>query len=97
VINLPISTAPYTRAYAHTKKRGSEGMVRCDFCGRSVPRWKAFTKFRGFRISDPTLRREIKSYNVHMFARKIYVCPSCARTRKIVQPGKSVRKKHLNI
>jgi len=94
---LPISTAPYTRSYKHSRKRGSEGTVTCGYCGRKLPRWKAFTQFKGFRISDPALRRDIKSYNVHMFSRKIYVCPSCARFRKIVKPGKSVRKKHLNI
>jgi small subunit ribosomal protein S26e len=77
--------------------RGKEGLVRCEYCGRSLPRWKAFVKYKGFRLSDPALRREVKSYNVHMFNRKIYVCPSCARTRNIVQPGKTVRKKHLNL
>jgi small subunit ribosomal protein S26e len=97
VICLPISTAPYTRAYAHTKGRGKEGLVRCEFCGRSLPRWKAFTKFKRPFGLDPSLRREIKSYNVHMISRKIYVCPSCARFRRIIQPGKTVRKKHLNI
>jgi len=93
---LPISTAPYRRRYAHTSTRGSEGTVKCNFCGRQVPKWKAFVKFRGFRISDPVLRQQIPRYQIHTFSQKIYVCPSCARSRKIVQPGKSVRKKHLN-
>jgi small subunit ribosomal protein S26e len=93
---MPVSTAPYRREYAHTASRGSEGTVTCTYCGRQVPRWKAFTKFRGFRINDPTLMRQIPRYQIHTFSQKVYVCPSCARSRKIVQPGKSVRKKHLN-
>jgi small subunit ribosomal protein S26e len=93
---MPISTAPYTRRYAHTKGRGSEGSVICAYCKRQVPRWKAFVKYRGFRINDPALMRQIPRYQIHTFSQKIYVCPSCARTRKIVQPGLSVRKKHLN-
>ena len=94
---MPISTAPYKRTYAHTKRRGKEGFVKCGFCGKSVPRWKAFIKHKGFRISDPVLRKQVKRYNVHMFSRKMYVCPSCARFRKVVKPGKSVRKKHLKV
>lgn len=93
---MPISTAPYRRRYAHTKTRGSEGMVLCNYCKRQVPRWKAFVKYRGFRINDPMLMRQIPRYQIHTFSQKIYVCPSCARMRKIVQPGLSVRKKHLN-
>jgi len=93
---MPISTAPYTRRYAHTSSRGSEGTVTCNFCKRKVPRWKAFVKYRGFRINDPTLMKQIPRYNIHTFSQKIYICPSCARSRNIVQPGKSVRKKHLN-
>jgi small subunit ribosomal protein S26e len=93
---MPISTAPYRRRYEHTSTRGSEGTVTCNFCKRRVPRWKAFVKYRGFRINDPTLMRQIPRYQIHTFSQKIYVCPSCARIRKIVQPGKSVRKKHLN-
>lgn len=94
---MPVSTAPYKREYAHTKRRGKEGLVKCRFCGRSVPRWKAFVKFKGFRISDPALRKQIPRYNIHMFHQKIYVCPSCARFRHVVKPGKSVRKKHLKV
>ena len=92
---MPISTAPYKREYAHTKRRGREGMVKCRFCGKSCPRWKAFVKYKGFRISDPVLRKQIPRHNIHMFQQKIYVCPSCARFRHVVKPGKSVRKKHL--
>jgi ribosomal protein S26 len=92
---LPVSTAPYTRKYAHTKTRGRESLVTCGYCGRKVPRWKSFTKFKGFRITDPTILKQVKRYRIHMARRKMYVCPSCARFHKVVQRGKSVRKKHL--
>jgi ribosomal protein S26 len=94
---MPVSTAPYKRQYLHTKRRGREGFVKCGFCGRRVPRWKAFTKFKGFRISDPVLRKQVPRHRMHMFKQKMYVCPSCARFRKVVKPGKSVRKKHLKV
>ena len=92
---MPISKAPYTRKYHHTKTRGREGLVTCGYCGRQVPRYKTFVKFKGFRITDPSLLQQIDRRQVHMFSRKMYVCPSCARFHKIVQRGKSVRKKHL--
>lgn len=92
---MPISEAPYTRKYAHTKSRGHEGLVVCGYCGRQVPRYKTFVKFRGFRITDPTVLQQVDRTQIHMFSRKIYVCPSCARYHKIVQRGKTVRKKHL--
>ncbi|MFH1229642.1 MAG: hypothetical protein V1678_04445 [Candidatus Aenigmatarchaeota archaeon] len=94
---MPISTAPYKRSYSHTKSRGSENAVLCTYCKRRVPRWKAFVKFKGFRINDPTLMRQIPRYQIHTFSQKVYVCPSCARSRQIVQPGKSDRKHHLDI
>lgn len=93
---MPISTAPYRRKYSHTKGRGSEGFVTCSYCKKQVPRWKAFVKYKGFRINDPVLMKQIPRYQVHTFSQKIYICPSCARSRRIVQPGLSVRKKHLN-
>jgi small subunit ribosomal protein S26e len=94
---LPISTAPYKRAYAHTRTRGKEGLVRCGYCGRLVPRYKTLIKYRGFRINDPTLLKQVPRYQMHMFSQKMYVCPSCARFRRVIQPGRSVRKKHLKI
>jgi len=79
---LPISEAPYTRKYAHTASRGHETLVTCGYCGRQVPRYKTFVKYKGFRITDPVIKQ------------KMYVCPSCARYHKVVQRGKSVQKKH---
>ena len=92
---MPVSKAPYTRKYKHAKGRGHEHPVTCGYCGKQVPRYKAFIKTRGFRISDPTLRQQIDKKYIHMNTHKIYVCPSCARFHKIVKKGKSVRKKHL--
>jgi small subunit ribosomal protein S26e len=92
---MPISTAPYRRRYKHTASRGSEATVRCDFCGREVPRYKTFVVNRRFRISDPTLLKQLDRRMIHMFSRKMRACPSCARFRGIIRPGKSVRKKHM--
>jgi small subunit ribosomal protein S26e len=92
---MPISEAPYTRHYEHTKSRGHEGLVTCGYCGRQVPRYKTFTKFRGFRITDPTVLAAIDRQFIHTFSQKMYVCPSCARFHKIVQRGKTRQKSHL--
>lgn len=92
---MPISEAPYTRKYRHSHTRGHESVVTCGYCGRQVPRYKTFTKFRGFRITDPTVLQQVDRAFIHTFSQKIYVCPSCARFHKIVQRGKTVQKKHL--
>jgi ribosomal protein S26 len=81
--------APYSRGYSHSKGRGHESTVNCGFCGKSVPRWKTFPVYRGFRISDPVLRKEIDRRRVSTFERKMYACPSCARFRGIVKVGRS--------
>jgi len=93
---LPISKAPYTRKYQHTKTRGKEGIVRCDKCGRLVPRWKTFTAHRGFRIRDPAILQQIDKKFLHLMREKQRVCPKCARFYHIVKRGKSVRKKHMS-
>jgi len=92
---MPISEAPYKRTYQHTKARGSERTVTCAFCGRVFPRYKAIVITKAFTLNDPILRKQLDPRYIHTFKRKLYVCPSCARFRHIVQPGKSVRKKHL--
>jgi ribosomal protein S26 len=84
-------SAPYRRGYHHTKSKGHESNVTCGFCGRTVPRWKTFPTYKGFRISDPVLRRQLDPRQMSMFQRKIYACPSCARFRGIVQLRKSRR------
>ncbi len=92
---MPVSEAPYTRKYEHTKTRGKESTVLCGFCGRKVPRYKTIVTYRGFRITDPFILQQVDKRMIHVFRQKIYVCPSCARFHGIVQPGKTVRKKHL--
>jgi len=76
--------APYTRGWKTTGGRGHQAVVDCGFCGRKVPRHKTFTEFRGFRITDPLLRRMIARQDISTFEQKMYVCPSCARHRGIV-------------
>jgi len=92
---MPVSKAPYTRKYQHTSSRGHESLVTCGYCGKKVPRYKTFTKFRGFRINDPSILQQVDRRHMHMFSQKMYVCPSCARFHKVVQRGKSAQKKHL--
>ena len=81
--------APYRRKYHHTGSKGRESTVTCGFCGRNVPRWKSFVSYRGFRITDPVIRKQIDMRHVSTFSRKIYVCPSCARFRGIIKIGRS--------
>jgi small subunit ribosomal protein S26e len=93
---MPISTAPYTRKWEHSKSRGHEHAVTCGYCGRQVPRYKTFVKFKGFRITDPTILQAVDRSMIHTLSHKIYVCPSCARYHKIVERGKTARKSHLH-
>jgi ribosomal protein S26 len=78
---------PYRRGWHHTKTRGRETLVTCGFCGRKVPKYKTFAVYRGFSISDPSLRKELgrRRYSSHM---KFYACPSCARHRRIIKRKK---------
>ena len=92
---MPVSTAPYYRRYDHTKTRGAEVTVSCDFCHKQVPRWKTFVITKGFRISDPMILQQTDRRLIHLLKHKYRVCVACARFRGIVQPGKSVRKKHM--
>jgi ribosomal protein S26 len=92
---MPISTVPYKRTYKHTLKRGRETRIRCSMCGRLVPRWKTFTKTKGFRITDPFILKQVDKRMLHFSREKIRVCPKCARFYGIVEKGKSVRKKHM--
>jgi len=93
---LPISEAPYKRSYHHTSSRGNEQKIRCSQCGRLVPRWKTFEVFRGFRITDQTILKQIDKNMLHLMSRKERVCPKCARFYHIVKRGKSKRKKGFN-
>lgn len=82
-------SAPYRRGYRHTKSKGHESVVSCSYCSRSVPRWKTFVTYKGFRITDPVLRKQLDTRYTSTFSRKFYACPSCARFRGIVRIGRS--------
>ncbi len=61
-------------------------MITCSFCGRKVPRYKTFPVRRGFRITDPLLRKELGlKRSISLSLRKMYACPACARHRGIVR------------
>ncbi len=93
---MPISKAPYKRSYKHSKSRGSEYRVRCDFCGKLVPRYKTIVIYRDMKLlKDPIIRQQIDKRMIHTFKRKLRICLSCARFRGIAKPGISERKKHL--
>ncbi len=84
-----MAEAPYKRTYKHAKGRGSEQTVVCSLCGKKVPKYKTFTKKKGFFITDPSVKREVSDSNLLLPRKKIYICPQCARHKKISQPGRS--------
>ncbi len=84
--------APYVREYKQSKSRGKDYMIRCDGCGRKVPRFKAFPAYRGFRL-DYEIVKMVGEKNVHVPSYKVYYCPKCARNFGIVQPGKLGRRR----
>lgn len=86
---MPVSKAPYRRGWNDTKSRGAMQTVICDGCGRVTPRYKTFAKYRGFRVNDPVVTKMLEPTAMHMFTRKEYLCPACARHRGISLPGKS--------
>ncbi len=81
----------YSRGWKHGKERGKETLVTCTFCGRKVPKYKTFSVVRGFRITDPLLRDELRSSGrrgISLMSSKMYACPGCARHRHIVRRKK---------
>ena len=95
---MPISTAPFKRTYEHTHARGREKTIICGVCGRLVPKYKTFVMKKGFVINDPVLEQSVDKSYIEIFPkRKVRLCPSCARFQGVAQPGKSVRKKHLEV
>jgi len=88
VIDMAESRKFYKRGWSHTKTRGRESVVTCGFCGRKVPRYKTFPVFKGFRITDPMIKKEIGSKNLIFSQQKLYACPACARHRNIVRKKK---------
>ena len=41
--------APYRREYKQSSSRGKDYVIRCDGCGRKVPRFKTFVTYRGIQ------------------------------------------------
>lgn len=79
----------YKRGWHHTKTRGRETMINCSFCGRKVPRYKCFVVYRGFRITDPVIKKEIGiERSLSLLQNKMYACPGCARFHRIVKKKK---------
>ena len=74
----------YKRGWHHTKTRGRETLVTCGYCGRRVPKYKTFPVVKGFRITDPMLKKEL-GRQLSFMQSKIYACPGCARHRNIVR------------
>jgi small subunit ribosomal protein S26e len=74
----------YRKGYKSTKGKGRAATVLCSLCGKKVPRFKTITTYRGFGITDPTVLHEVKKENVHLWQRKQYLCPACARFHHIV-------------
>ncbi len=91
---MPVSEAPYKRTYQHTKQRGREVRVHCDYCHKLVPKYKTIVVYRSFGLNDPTLKKQIDPKYMHTFKKKLRVCLECSRFRGYVKPGISVRKKH---
>jgi len=81
----------YKRGWSHTKRRGHETTVNCDFCSRIVPKFRTFAVVRGFGINDPSLRKELaeSGSSLSFLANKMYACPSCARHRGIVRKNRN--------
>ena len=78
----------YKRGWHHTKSRGREGTTNCGFCGRRVPKYKTFPIVKGFKITDPVLKKELGytgRYGLTLMQNKVYACPACARHRNIVR------------
>ncbi len=93
---MPVSKAPYKRSYKHTRSRGSEYRVRCDFCKKLVPRYKTIVIYKRMNIlNDPVIRKQVDNRMVDLLKKKVRICLACARFRGIVKPGISQRRKHL--
>ncbi len=64
--------------------RGKDQIVKCEFCGRNVPKHKAVEINLGGRLSRDVY--EIAEV-VSMGTRKGYACISCAKHRHLVKDG----------
>ncbi len=91
-----MAKAPYVREYKQSKSRGKDYMVRCDGCGRKVPRFKTFTAYKGMKL-DYDIIKMVGRKNISITRIKAYYCPKCARYLGIVQPGKLGRRRDITL
>lgn len=64
--------------------RGREPLIRCDNCGRSVPRNKAVQDERIIRYGTDMNNKDIK----FMTRRTVYYCISCAKHKGVFERKK---------
>ncbi len=61
--------------------RGREPPVRCDNCGRMVPRGKAVSEEKRINLGTDANEGNIRFFT----SRKVYYCISCAKHRGIFE------------
>ena len=64
--------------------RGRERLVRCDACGRTIPRDKAVEYVKGMSFDLGEQSDVIMDFT----RKKVYYCISCAKHRKIFEKKK---------
>jgi|YelNatPaOPRAMG01_1025707.scaffolds.fasta_scaffold03676_8 ribosomal protein S26 len=64
--------------------RGREPLVRCDACGRRIPRDKSVEYIKGMSFDTG----EQKDVVIDLTARKVHYCISCAKHRGIFEKKK---------
>lgn len=64
--------------------RGREQLVRCDNCGRNVPRNKAVSDEKRIRFGTDLREGDVKFFTT----RKVYYCISCAKHKGIFERKK---------
>ncbi|MBN2517993.1 MAG: hypothetical protein JXB14_04045 [Candidatus Altiarchaeota archaeon] len=74
--------------------RGRDQVIKCEFCGRNVPKHKAVEVTVGTRLSRDVY--EVAEY-VSMSSKKGYCCISCAKHRRIVRDGVHTTEKEKRI
>ncbi|KUO42941.1 MAG: hypothetical protein APU95_01045 [Hadesarchaea archaeon YNP_N21] len=70
------------KKWGHYKAGGRSQPVTCVYCGRLVPRIKATTVIKGFRV-DPKIPG-IDKRRVFASGHKEYACISCAKHRGLI-------------
>ena len=93
---MPGDRKAYTRGHKQTGGRGHQPTVTCEGCGKITPRHKSLIQTRGFRITDPVLKKLIDRDQTSFGQEKQYFCPSCARSRGIVQHRDKDGKRQFN-